>query len=106
MARISIQYTMLALNQIQDTPAIKRALPAFEMVLSKNKLYPAPVGDNAQAGAPQDNIVDGSIELATQPDPSFAREENETLPFLSGDFSGFEFFDRWQMEQLDFTGIY
>ena len=97
---------MLALNQIQDTPAIKRALPAFEMVLLKNKLYPAPVGDKTQAELPQDDTVDGSIEVATQPDPSFDQGENETLPFLGGDFSGFEFFDRWQMEQLDFTGIY
>ncbi|KAF4451650.1 hypothetical protein F53441_5329 [Fusarium austroafricanum] len=40
MARISIQHTMLALDQIRDIPAIKRALPAFESVLSKNKLYP------------------------------------------------------------------
>ncbi|CAG7566052.1 unnamed protein product [Fusarium equiseti] len=106
MARISIQYTMLALNQIQDTPAIKRALPAFEMVLSKKKLYPAPVGDNAQTEVSQDNTVSESIEAATQPTSSFAVEENEMLPFLRGDFSGFEFFDRWQMEQLDFTGIY
>ena len=106
MARLSIQYTMLALNQIQDTPAIKRALPAFEIVLSKNKLYPASVDDSPQTEVPQDNTVGGSIEVATQPDPSFAQEENETLPFLGGDFSGFEFFDRWQMEQLDFTGIY
>ncbi|KAJ4117487.1 Fusaric acid cluster transcription factor fub12 [Fusarium equiseti] len=106
MARISIQYTMLALNQIQDTPAIKRALPAFEMVLSKNKLYPASVGDIAESEAPRDNTVDKSIEVATLQDPSFSREEDETLPFLGGDFSGFEFFDRWQMEQLDFTGIY
>ena len=97
---------MLALNQIQDTPAIKRALPAFEMVLSKNKLYPASVGDSPQTEAPQDNTVGGSVEVATQPNPTLAEEENEMLPFLSGDFSGFEFFDRWQMEQLDFSGIY
>jgi len=106
MARISIQYTMLALNQIQDTPAIKRALPAFEMVLSKNKLYPASVDDGPQTEVPRDSTVSGSIEVAPQPNSSFAEEENEMLPFLSGDLSGFEFFDRWQMEQLDFTGIY
>jgi hypothetical protein len=106
MARISIQYTMLALNQIQDTPAIKRALPAFEMVLSKNKLYPASVGDIQQTEVPRDNALDGSIEVATQSNSSFAEEENEMLPFLSGDIPGLEFFDRWQMEQLDFTGIY
>ncbi|RBR26408.1 uncharacterized protein FIESC28_00813 [Fusarium coffeatum] len=106
MARISIQYTMLALNQIQDTPAIKRALPAFEMVLSKNKLYPASVGDSPQTAIPLDNKIGGTIEVATQPNSTFAEEENEMLPFLSGDLSGFEFFDRWQMEQLDFTGIY
>jgi hypothetical protein len=97
---------MLALNQIQDTPAIKRALPAFEMVLSKNKLYPASVSDDAQTEVPQDKTVNESIHVAAQPNSSFAEEENEMLPFLSGDIPGLEFFDRWQMEQLEFTGIY
>ncbi|ESU10052.1 hypothetical protein FGSG_03207 [Fusarium graminearum PH-1] len=108
MARVSIQFTMLALNQIQDTPAIKRALPAFEMVLSKNKLYPSSLHDVAQVethGLQEGNVEDESVHVAMQSDPSFPQDINDQVSFLGGDIAGFEFFDRWQMEQLDFTGI-
>ncbi|EKJ73845.1 hypothetical protein FPSE_05968 [Fusarium pseudograminearum CS3096] len=108
MARVSIQFTMLALNQIQDTPAIKRALPAFEMVLSKNKLYPSSLHDVAQVethGLQEGNVEDESTHVAIQSDPSFPQDINDQISFLGGDITGFEFFDRWQMEQLDFTGI-
>ncbi|OBS24503.1 hypothetical protein FPOA_05044 [Fusarium poae] len=108
MARISIQFTMLALNQIQDTPAIKRALPAFEMVLSKNKLYPTSLHDVAQAETSdlqEGNVEDESVHVAMQSDTIFSQDVNEHIPFLGGDLAGFEFFDRWQMEQLDFAGI-
>ncbi|KAI6771339.1 hypothetical protein HG531_008964 [Fusarium graminearum] len=108
MARVSIQFTMLALNQIQDTPAIKRALPAFEMVLSKNKLYPSSLHDVAQVethGLQEGNVEDESVHVAMQSDPSFPQDTNDQVSFLGGDIAGFEFFDRWQMEQLDFTGI-
>ncbi|QPC70646.1 hypothetical protein HYE68_001398 [Fusarium pseudograminearum] len=107
MARVSIQFTMLALNQIQDTPAIKRALPAFEMVLSKNKLYPSSLHDVAQVethGLQEGNVEDESTHVAIQSDPSFPQDINDQISFLGGDITGFEFFDRWQMEQLDFTG--
>ncbi|CEI61700.1 hypothetical protein FVEN_g2766 [Fusarium venenatum] len=108
MARVSIQFTMLALNQIQDAPAIKRALPAFEMVLSKNKLYPSSLHDVAQVethGLQEGNIEDESVHVAIQSDTIFSQDVNDQIPFLGGDLAGFEFFDRWQMEQLDFTGI-
>ncbi|RGP77145.1 cutinase transcription factor 1 beta [Fusarium longipes] len=90
MARISIQYTMLAINQIQDLPAIKRALPAFEMVLTKKRLYPPSISDVVHIESPE---AEGDVG-------------SDQFSFLGVDFSGFEFFDRWQMEQLEFTGIY
>ncbi|KAM0548426.1 hypothetical protein ACHAPJ_009912 [Fusarium lateritium] len=110
MARISIQQTMLALNQLQEVPAIKRALPAFEMVLSRNKLYPAALGDGEHStvhAASTENTMDGSniLSQAQSDSLSFQLDQNEH-PFSYGDFLGFDFLDRWQMEQLDFTGIY
>ncbi|GKU16401.1 unnamed protein product [Fusarium langsethiae] len=108
MARISIQFTMLALNQIQDTPAIKRALPAFEMVLSKNKLVPSSLHDVTQVethDVQEGNEEDESVPMAIEPYPSFPQDVNDQISFLGGDVADFEFFDRWQMEQLDFAGI-
>lgn len=96
---------MLAIDQIQDLPAIKRALPAFEMVLSKNKLYPPSLNDIAQTE--ETNHVDENIEIVSAHETSdFSQDVNGQVPFLDAEFEGFEFFDRWQMEQLDFTGIY
>ncbi|KAF4957113.1 hypothetical protein FGADI_3332 [Fusarium gaditjirri] len=63
MARISVQHTMLALDQIRDTPAIKRALPAFEIVLSKNKLYPMSTSDTEQVNTMQAISQDPTLNL-------------------------------------------
>lgn len=38
MSRISISQTMLALNQLREIPAIKKAIPLFELILSRKKL--------------------------------------------------------------------
>ncbi|KAF9768190.1 Fusaric acid cluster transcription factor fub12 [Fusarium sp. DS 682] len=108
MARISIQHTMLALDQIRDTPAIKRALPAFEIVLSKNKLFPMPSNDTEQINTMQaisqdQSMNDGHILQPAQADMALPQDDQS---LLYGDFIGFDFLDRWQMEQLDFTGIY
>ncbi|KAL7769964.1 hypothetical protein ACKLNR_001348 [Fusarium oxysporum f. sp. zingiberi] len=108
MARISVQHTMLALDQIRDTPAIKRALPAFEIVLSKNKLYPMSSSDTEQINTMQaisqdQTLSDGHILQPPQADMTLPQDDQS---FLYGDFIGFDFLDRWQMEQLDFTGIY
>lgn len=99
---------MLALDQIRDTPAIKRALPAFEIVLSKNKLYPMSTSDTEQINTMQtmsqdQAISDGHILQPPQTDMTLPQDDQS---FLYGDFIGFDFLDRWQMEQLDFTGIY
>ncbi|KAF5021534.1 hypothetical protein F66182_6416 [Fusarium sp. NRRL 66182] len=107
MARISIQYIMLALDQIRDTPAIKRALPAFETVLSKNKLYSVRLNDAGQMKAmncdPHDDpLNDGHILPSAPSDINVSQDEQS---FLCGDSIGFDFLDRWQMEQLDFTGL-
>ncbi|KAF5574293.1 cutinase transcription factor 1 beta [Fusarium pseudocircinatum] len=80
MARISVQHTMLALDQIRDTPAIKRALPAFEIVLSKNKLYPMSTSDTEQINTmqtiPQDQTLsEGHILQPPQPDMTLPQDD-------------------------------
>ncbi|KAF5550813.1 cutinase transcription factor 1 beta [Fusarium napiforme] len=90
MARISVQHTMLALDQIRDTPAIKRALPAFEIVLYKNKLYPMSTSDTEQINTiqtiPQDqNLSNGHMLQPPQPDMTLPQDDQS---FLYGDFIG------------------
>ncbi|TXC08965.1 hypothetical protein FocTR4_00004477 [Fusarium oxysporum f. sp. cubense] len=80
MARISVQHTMLALDQIRDTPAIKRALPAFEIVLSKNKLYPMSSSDTEQINTMQaisqdQTLSDGHILQPAQADMTLPQDD-------------------------------
>jgi hypothetical protein len=42
MSRISINQTMLLLNEGREVPALMRALPIFEDILTKNNLYSVP----------------------------------------------------------------
>ncbi|KAF5979580.1 cutinase transcription factor 1 beta [Fusarium bulbicola] len=90
MARISVQHTMLALDQIRDTPAIKRALPAFEIVLSKNKLYPMSTSDTEQVNTMQtisqdQPLSDGHILQPPQTEMTLPQDDQS---FLYGDFIG------------------
>lgn len=48
-------------------------------------------------------LSDGPILQPPQADMTLPQDDQS---FLYGDFIGFDFLDRWQMEQLDFTGIY
>ncbi|KAF6526040.1 hypothetical protein HZS61_009084 [Fusarium oxysporum f. sp. conglutinans] len=84
MARISVQHTMLALDQIRDTPAIKRALPAFEIVLSKNKLYPTSSSDTEQINTMQaisqdQTLSDGHILQPAQADMALPQDDQSFL---------------------------
>jgi hypothetical protein len=111
MARISIQHTMLALAQVEDNPAVKRALPVFEMVLSKNNLLLSLSSDNDRtnqvSSASDDHTLhDEHILPSTYSNLDTVQDYHTEHSFTPGDITGFDFFDRWQLEQLDFTGIY
>lgn len=111
MARISIQHTMLALVQVEDNPAVKRAFPVFEMILSKNKIHlPASIDHDRTNQVPpvygDHTLHDGHILPSADANLEPTQDNNHDDLFTPGDFNGFEFFDRWQLEQLDFTGIY
>ncbi|KIW35708.1 uncharacterized protein PV07_02392 [Cladophialophora immunda] len=111
MARISISQTMLVLTQGKEIPALKRALPVFEEILSKKNLYLVPSNDLGQVPAqshPQSNdLTDAQASPRTQVGGvSPHLEQRESNPLFDVDFLGFDFLDEWQIGQLDVTGRY
>lgn len=48
MSQISISQMMLFLKQGREIPVLKRALPIFEKILTKNKLYLVPSNNLGQ----------------------------------------------------------
>ncbi|EEU36362.1 uncharacterized protein NECHADRAFT_52568 [Fusarium vanettenii 77-13-4] len=106
MAKLSINQTMLVIDQVKDVPAISRALPAFEMVLSKKNLYSTPSSHSESMQSPSNQGPNqSSVLLHAHTDIDSHTGLGEHLsPY--GDFLGFDFLDRWEMEELDFTGIY
>ncbi|KAJ4215839.1 hypothetical protein NW759_009699 [Fusarium solani] len=107
MAKLSISQTMLVLDQVKDVPAISRALPAFEMVLSKKNLYSTSSShfESMQSPSNQDRPNQSSALLHEHNGLDSHLGLGEHLS-PHGDFLGFDFLDRWEMEELDFTGIY
>ncbi|KAL2673668.1 hypothetical protein Neosp_012111 [[Neocosmospora] mangrovei] len=106
MAKLSINQTMLVIDQVKDVPAISRALPAFEMVLSKKNLYSTPSSRSESMQSPSNQGSNqSSVLLHAHTDIDSHAGLGEHLS-PHGDFLGFDFLDRWEMEELDFTGIY
>ncbi|KAH7142085.1 fungal-specific transcription factor domain-containing protein [Dactylonectria macrodidyma] len=106
MSFISISRTMLILEQLRHIPAIKRGLPIFELVLSKKKLWSPPPAhterESPSSASVQDNRQEVSdtqiISPASEPAPG-------DKPMFLGDFLGFDFLDRWEIEQFDYTAM-
>ncbi len=112
MARISISQTMLVLSQGKEIPALKRALPVFEEILTKKGLYLVPSNTLSQA-PPQSQLQDNSMADAyTLPQPQVSVGSSQldqgenNLPSFDADFLGFDFLDEWQIGQLEFTSRY
>ncbi|KAM0326052.1 hypothetical protein ACHAPQ_007830 [Fusarium lateritium] len=104
MGRISIQHTMLALVQVEDNPAVKRALPVFEMILSKNNLrLPLIQGDDQNTQVPpasdDGTLHDGHILPPTESNFDTNEDYHTEHSFTPGDFTGFDFFDRWHISR-------
>lgn len=109
MARLSIKQTMLALSQVQSIPAIARALPAFDLVLSKYNLYSSQ--DRDQEPTPRRSLLDqegqGEASLLS-PTPSSMNTSQIRAggyPLLTSTFLGFDFLDRWDPGQLGPMGV-
>lgn len=112
MARISINQTMLALSQIQHVPSITRGLPAFESVLAKKNLYHVSGQPHVDRNVPQPPTLDRNISndrsqlsATTQYGISSVDSGLMEYPTFPEDFLGYDFLDRWQLEQLDFLNL-
>ncbi|KAH6890680.1 hypothetical protein B0T10DRAFT_486434, partial [Thelonectria olida] len=109
MARISINQTMLVLNEGREIPAIKRALPAFEAVLSKKNLCPVPLNNTEPTSCQSPSDQHSLNETHASPHTDFSMVCSQIgqgeHPSLYGDILGFDFLDGWQIDQLGFAGI-
>lgn len=109
MARISISQIMLVLTQGKDIPALKRAIPVFEEILSKNNLFlTAP--NNLSHAVPDAQPRDNSMSQAHSPPqpqanvfPAEPDQFDNNMSF-DVDFLGFDFLDEWQLGQMEFAG--
>ncbi|KAM0430375.1 hypothetical protein ACHAQK_010706 [Fusarium lateritium] len=95
---------MLALVQVEDNPAVKRALPVFEMILSKNNLrLPLIQGDDQNTQVPpasdDGTLHDGHILPPTESNFDTNEDYHTEHSFTPGDFTGFDFFDRWHISR-------
>ncbi|RMJ17995.1 hypothetical protein CDV36_002310 [Fusarium kuroshium] len=108
MAKLSINQTMLVIDQVKDFPAISRALPAFEMVLSKKNLYSTSTSHFGSVRSPSNQGQQSESSVLLHEHNHIDSSHIELGEHLSphGDFLGFDFLDRWEIDQLDFTGIY
>lgn len=110
MSRLSISQTMLVLGELKEIPVIKRAIPIFEMVLSKKGLCSA-LHATAERPIPQTPASECSRNESDDPSRtqsgvfSLQDAQEEYTSFL-GEFMDFDMLDRWELGQLDFPGAF
>jgi len=99
MARISISQTMLVLAQGKEIPALKRALPVFEEILTKKNLYLVPPNVSGQVPVQSQSQDNGMADAyASQAGAVSSRpEQGESNLSFDVDFLGFDFLDEWQI---------
>ncbi|TRX95114.1 hypothetical protein FHL15_003806 [Xylaria flabelliformis] len=108
MVRISISQAMLVLAQGKEIPVLRRALPIFEEILAKKKLYLVSsnvLGQASTQSQSQDNsTADTYASPSTQANvvPPH-QEEYENSAWFDLDSLGFDFLDESQIGQLGFT---
>ncbi|KAH8738441.1 hypothetical protein BGZ61DRAFT_440039 [Ilyonectria robusta] len=110
MSRISISQMMLVLGELKEIPVIKRAIPIFEMVLSKKSLSSAPHATVEQhmPQTPADECTRNESNDQSRMQSgvlSFQDAQEEYTSFL-GEFMDFDVLDRWELGQLDFPGTF
>lgn len=99
---------MLVLTQGKEIPALKRALPIFEEILTKKNLYLVPPNILSQVPAQSQSQDSTMADAYASPNTqvSVQLEQWENNPSLDVDFLGFDFLDEWHIGQLDFTSQY
>lgn len=108
MSRISISQTMLALKQLQEIPAIKKAIPLFELILLRKKLYG--VGD-AVAHVPQvaaqceSQWRDPGVVHRPQADADMGDVPGESFDSFVQEFLEYDALGGWDFAQVDFSRL-
>ncbi|KAM3513692.1 hypothetical protein MY11210_002703 [Beauveria gryllotalpidicola] len=99
MSRIAISQAMLALYQLREMPAVKKAIPIFELVLSRKKLYDDGPGP---ADAPQ-------VCTTSPPDESPSKEAERVPRLLQPDAELVdvpgEYFDAFVQDFLEYDAV-
>ncbi|OAA41943.1 Fungal transcriptional regulatory protein [Beauveria brongniartii RCEF 3172] len=108
MSRISISQAMLALYQLREIPAVKKAIPLFELILSRKKLY-----DGGRGGGPADDD-DDAPQVCSPPESPWEEKEEEAGTVVPpprlrpnaelADVPG-EFFDSFVQDFLEYDAV-
>ncbi|KAM3545532.1 hypothetical protein ARSEF1564_001526 [Beauveria bassiana] len=120
MSRISISQAMLALYQLREIPAVKKAIPLYELILSRKKLYdgsggPADDDDDGDGGddgdAPQVcsppespwEEAAGTVVVPPRlrPNAELADVPGEYFDSFVRDFLEYDAVGKWDFEQVD-----
>ncbi|KXH32951.1 hypothetical protein CSIM01_07578 [Colletotrichum simmondsii] len=94
MSLIYIRQGLLILEQLKDSPVMKRVLSIFEWALTRSDLIPEvsqdrQVGDGFRAGSEQDGSVD---QVGVSTGQEFGEMLDQMEPWF-GDFLGLDFLD-------------
>lgn len=94
MSLIYIRQGLLILEQLQDSPVMKRVLSIFQWALNRLDIVPAAIqdkqpNDGVHVGMEQDRSVD-RMEVST--DHEFGEMLHQMEPWF-GDFLGLDFLD-------------
>ncbi|XWW95611.1 hypothetical protein V2A60_003576 [Cordyceps javanica] len=107
MSRISISQAMLALNQLREIPAIKKAIPLFEMILSRKKLYDSAAtstAPRASAHGPQGGGT-STMPPRTQPSTELHDASEQSFDSFIQEFLEYDALDKWGFGQVDFSRL-
>ncbi|KAM3491082.1 hypothetical protein MY3957_005648 [Beauveria namnaoensis] len=119
MSRISISQAMLALYQLREIPAVKKAIPLFELILSRKKLYDGSGGpaddddddnddndDAPQVCSPPETPWEeaaGTVVVPPRlrPNAELADVPGEYFDSFVRDFLEYDAVGKWDFEQVD-----
>ncbi|KAK8141082.1 hypothetical protein G3M48_000878 [Beauveria asiatica] len=105
MSRISISQAMLALYQLREIPAVKKAIPLFELILSRKKLY-----DESSRGGAVDDDDDDAPQVCSPPESPWEEEAGTVVPprlrpnAELADVPG-EYFDSFVQDFLEYDAV-
>ncbi|OAQ97261.1 hypothetical protein LLEC1_04756 [Akanthomyces lecanii] len=99
--------TMLALNQLREIPAIKKAIPLFELILSRKKLY----GGGAVVHVPQvaaqceSQWEAAGVSRRPQLDAETEDAPAESFDSFVQEFLEYDTLGDWNFAQVDFSRL-